>query len=286
GPANIVYAGDLQGNLWRIDVSNPQPNLWSASVILQAKDGQGTPQPITTAPVATLNPKYPQLAGTMVYVGTGQLLGVPDISSTQVQTIYGVYDPNTAYTTPLGRASLVQQTLSAATIGSTAVATVTSNSVSLPSTKGWYIDLTLHSGERVVNNPLLRSGVLIVTATQPSTSLCVAGGNSFSYYINFANGSSFPSPQFDANNDGVVNIGGDTVTNADGTRSVPVGIQLGTGFYANATIQNSCSGTGCALPSPSGFLIYNCPASGSAACTPRYMKGAVNHRVSWWEIRQ
>ncbi|GAC1305464.1 MAG: PilC/PilY family type IV pilus protein [Steroidobacteraceae bacterium] len=284
-PANIVYAGDLQGNLWRIDVSNSQPSLWSASVMLQAKDAQGTPQPITTAPVATLNPKYPQLAGTMVYVGTGQLLGTPDLSTTQVQTIYGVYDPNTVYATPLGRASLVQQTLASALIGTISVATVTNNSVSLPSTKGWYIDLTLNSGERVVNNPLLRSGLLIVTTTQPSNNQCVVGGHSFSYYINFANGSSFPSPQFDANNDGVVNSG-DTVTNANGTHSVPVGIQLGTGFYANATIENSCSGTGCALPSPSGFLIYNCPASGSAACTPRYMKGAINHRVSWWEIRQ
>ncbi|GAC1305461.1 MAG: PilC/PilY family type IV pilus protein [Steroidobacteraceae bacterium] len=283
--ANVVYAGDLQGNLWRIDVSNSLPSLWSASVILQAKDAQNNPQPITTAPVATLNPKYPQLAGTMVFVGTGQLLGSPDLSNTQVQTIYGVYDPNTAYATPLGRSGLVQQTLTAASIGSIGVATVTTNSVSLPSSKGWYIDLTLNTGERVVNNPLLRSGTLLVTSTQPSPSPCVSGGNSFSYYINFANGSSFPSPQFDVNKDGIINAG-DTVTNANGSHTVPVGIQLGAGFFADATVENSCSGSGCAASGPSGFLVYNCAASGSMACTPRYMKGAINHRVSWWEIRR
>ena len=28
----------------------------------------------------------------MVYIGTGQMLGIPDLSSTQVQTMYAVYD--------------------------------------------------------------------------------------------------------------------------------------------------------------------------------------------------
>ncbi len=101
--ANMVYAGDLQGNLWRIDISNPIPTSWTASVILQARDLAGNPQPITAAPVATLNPKYPQVAGTMVFVGTGQLLGIPDLSYTNTQSIYGVFDPPAGYATPLLR---------------------------------------------------------------------------------------------------------------------------------------------------------------------------------------
>jgi len=132
----MVYAGDLQGNLWRIDISNSTPTSWTVSVILQARDHLGNPQPITAPPVATLNPKYPQLAGTMVFVGTGQLLGIPDLANLNQQTIYGVFDPPAGYATPLTRADLVQQTLTAGVIGTTVVSTVSNNAVSIPTHQG------------------------------------------------------------------------------------------------------------------------------------------------------
>jgi type IV pilus assembly protein PilY1 len=290
--ANMIYAGDLQGNLWRIDISNALPSAWTVSVLLQARDSSGNAQPITTAPVATLNPDYPQLAGTMVFVGTGQLLGISDLSNTHTQSIYGVYDPPTPYGSPLTRSSLVQQTLTSATIGTTQVAVVSSVAVSLPTTKGWFIDLTLNSGERVVNTPLLRSGALVVTSTQPSASTCAAGGTSFSYVINYATGSAFPAPQFDANGDGAINSSDVAVVN--GVNMVPVGVKLGQGFYADATLENtgpgsgSCTGSGCpTTPAPPGYVwVYNCPASGQTTCTPRLLKGSTSHRISWWEIRQ
>jgi type IV pilus assembly protein PilY1 len=283
--ANMVYAGDLQGNLWRIDISDPVPTNWTVSVLLQARGPGGVPQPITTPPIVTLNPRYPQLAGTMVFVGTGQLLGLPDLANTNVQTIYGVYDPPGGYATPLapGRppaaSDLVQQTLTSAMIGSVNVATVTNNAVSLPTTKGWFIDLTLNAGERVVNPPQLRSGTLIVTSTVPAPNSCSQGGLSYSYFINFSNGSSFTTPQFDINGDHVLDQS-DMVHNVDGSYTPPVAVETGVGFYASATLENTNGNM------PAGVLVYNCPASGSVVCTPRYMKGAISHRVSWWEVRQ
>jgi type IV pilus assembly protein PilY1 len=289
--ANMVYAGDLQGNLWRIDISNSDPTTWplSVSVILQARDTLGNPQPITTAPTATLNPRYPQLAGTMVFVGTGQLLGIPDLANTKRQSIYGVYDPPAGYTTPLTRTDLVRQDLTGATMTGPnglpiAVATVSSNAVSIPATKGWVIDLTLNDGERVVSPPLLRSGAVIVTSTQPAVSTCSTGGLSFSYFINFATGSAFSSPQFDVNGDHKITIANDTVPGPNGTHLVPLGVSLGVGFYAGATLQNTSGTT--PQTTPAGTLVYNCPASGSGVCIPRYMKGVISHRVSWWEVRQ
>jgi type IV pilus assembly protein PilY1 len=277
--ANMVYAGDLQGNLWRIDISDPVPTNWTVSVILQARDSLGNPQPITTPPTVTLNPRYPQLAGTMVFVGTGQLLGIPDLANTKVQSIYGVYDPPGGYATPLTRSSLVQQFLTSATIGGVNVATVTNNAVSIPTTKGWFIDLTLNPGERVVNPPQLKSGTIIVTSTVPAPNSCSQGGLSFSYFINFATGSAFTTPQFDVNGDHVLN-NSDMVHNANGSYTAPVAVETGIGFYAAATLENTNGNM------PAGILVYNCPASGSVACTPRYMKGAISHRVSWWEVRQ
>jgi type IV pilus assembly protein PilY1 len=32
-PANTGYAGDLQGNVWRVDISDPEPTNWKVSVI-------------------------------------------------------------------------------------------------------------------------------------------------------------------------------------------------------------------------------------------------------------
>jgi type IV pilus assembly protein PilY1 len=284
--ANMAYAGDLQGNLWRVDISNANPASWTVSVLLQARDSLGNAQPITTAPVATLNPKYPQLLGNFVFVGTGQLLGIPDLANTKVQTIYGVYDPPTAYASPLLRANLVQQTLTAAVIGTTNVAVVTNNAVSIPTTKGWYIDLTLNSGERVVNNPLLRSGALVITSTQPSTSSCTAGGTSWAYIVNYATGSAFPTPQFSVVPGGLPNSSGNLVNNANGSTSVAAGVQLGSGFYADATIVNQGLGIGGPGACPVGdYQMYQCGASG-AQCTPRCMKGSNKRRIAWWEIRQ
>jgi len=57
--------------------------------------GPRKPSAITTAPIASLNPNYPQALGSMVYFVTGQLLGTPDLSTTQLQTAYGIYDPQT-----------------------------------------------------------------------------------------------------------------------------------------------------------------------------------------------
>jgi type IV pilus assembly protein PilY1 len=290
--ANIVYAGDLQGNLWRVDISNANPSLWTVSVLLQARDLSGNPQPITTAPVVTLNPSYPIVPGSLVFVGTGQFLGLPDLSTTQVQTIYAAYDPGIPYATPLSRTNpaMVQQTLATATIGSIEVAVDTKNAVTIPTNKGWYIDLTLNTGERVINTPLLKSGALVVTSTQPSTTPCTTGGTSFLYVINYATGSSFTVPQVTV--PGGTNLGtGNTVTNGSqgsGDSTVPVGIQLGTGFYADATIVNNgtCAGSGCAgNPPPGYYFVYNCPESG-AACTPRLMKGSLKHRIAWWEVHQ
>jgi Tfp pilus tip-associated adhesin PilY1 len=161
--------------------------------------------------------------------------------------------------------------------------------VTIPATKGWFIDLTLNAGERVVNPPLMRSGTVIITSTQPAATTCSSGGLSFSYFINFATGSAFTSPQFDVNGDHKLTITGDTVPIPNPlpngpTYLVPLGVSLGVGFYAGATLQNTSGTT--PTTTPAGILVYNCPASGSGVCIPRYMKGAISHRVSWWEVRQ
>lgn len=166
--ATTLYAGDLQGNLWRVDISNANSLNWVVTLLFKATDPSGNAQPITTTPAVSLNPAFPRVSGTMVYVGTGQLLGAPDLTSTQVQSVYGVYDSG-SNATPFTRANLVAQTLSSQVVGSNTLRFVSGQQIALPAQNGWYVDLNLLSGERVVVDPTLDSGALSVITVQPSS---------------------------------------------------------------------------------------------------------------------
>ncbi len=207
--ATTLYAGDLQGNVWRVDIHDPNPANWVVSLLFQAADPSGTRQPITTTPLVSLNPAFPRLAGTMVYIGTGRMLGIPDLSSTRVQTMYAAYDSGTNAST-FTRASLIQQTMSASVVSGYSVRSVSGTAVALPSQSGWYVDFTLLSGERMVTDPRLDGGAVVVTSVQPSPNTCVGGDVAYLMEFNFAGGA-FSHPQFDYTGSGVV-------TSVDGGR--------------------------------------------------------------------
>jgi len=282
GTDNMVYAGDLQGNLWRIDISNSNPALWAVSVLYQTRDASGNIQPITTEPAVSLNPEFPQLPGTMVAVGTGQLLGFPDLSTTGVQSLYGIFDPPTGSASPIGfsgipkRANLAQQTVATGTVnGPSGPVTVlvegTVNPVNLPTQRGWYIDFSLQTGYRFVTNPQIEDGgILVVIAYQPNSSPCTSGGNSWLLAVNYATGGSFPTPILDVSNTGQYNSSNQTASGQN-----PVGQYL-QGVYASAPtiVQNNTGG---------GVKLYQ-ESNGSIGNTQE--KGGVIQRNAWWEVRQ
>jgi type IV pilus assembly protein PilY1 len=281
--ANVAYAGDLQGNVWRVDISDPNPANWIVSVMFQTTDPSGAPQPITTVPAVTLNPKFPNLLGTMVYVGTGQLLGVPDLSTTQIQTMYGIYDPPTGATPPIGfagiptRTNLQPQVLANESVNGVSVRTVpTPSAVPLPPTagavRGWYMDLSLSPGERVVSDPEIESGGGVVFTTyQPNTSTCSGGGNAWLMVLNFATGAAFPLPELDVNGDAKLNQG-----DLPASGNVPVGMLLGAGYASTPTL----------LPSggPQGG-INKLTALSSVGVKSVLDRGRAKQRISWWEVR-
>jgi type IV pilus assembly protein PilY1 len=287
GGANLVYAGDLQGNMWRIDISNPNPAMWVASVMFQARDASGNIQPITTKPVASLNPRFPQVLGTMVMFGTGQFLGLPDIANANVQSIYGVYDPPAGNPTPLLRANLLQQTLATATLGSTQVRTISGTAPIIPTNKGWYMDLNLLSGERVINDPRLETGGELVLTTYrpipPVPGSCTTTGSSYFMVLNFATGGAFTTPQFDANGDGKINASDTVVPSSGGAAVAPVGISLGNVYASAPTIRSGSFGTGTGIA-----LVTESTVGGVSNPTiaPFILKGSSKSRTAWWEVRQ
>ncbi|MCP5421196.1 MAG: hypothetical protein H6969_12015 [Gammaproteobacteria bacterium] len=92
--ADFVYAGDLEGNLWRFDIRSADPNSWTYAKLTTALDANGNPQPITSAPQVTrqLVSATDPNTSLMVLFGTGRYLGVTDVTNTDQQTFYGIWD--------------------------------------------------------------------------------------------------------------------------------------------------------------------------------------------------
>ncbi len=92
GTVDAVYAGDLLGNLWRLDVTgtgsySATGKLVQLSTLTDA--ASGNPQPVTSRPSIAVHPGSKKR---FVMVGTGRLLDTSDIASTQGQTYYTIAD--------------------------------------------------------------------------------------------------------------------------------------------------------------------------------------------------
>lgn len=110
GKVDLVYAGDLKGNVWKFDLTSSKPAEWKVSIsgasLFQALGPNGKPQPIVSAPTVSPHPdvNYRPLSATanntglMVFVGTGRYLDSCDkaggtcINEDAVQSVYGLWD--------------------------------------------------------------------------------------------------------------------------------------------------------------------------------------------------
>jgi type IV pilus assembly protein PilY1 len=205
----------------------------------------------------SLNPSFPRVAGTLVLFGTGELLTVGDLSSSQVQTLYGVLDPFTLKT--YARSNLTGQTLSVSSTTATtgqAFITVSNTSVNLSTSDGWYADLSgLGTGMRDITNPRLESGgVDIVTTFQPSANQCTGGGNGDFLALNYATGGSFAVPVFAI--PGSTSPGSTKLSSGNA-----VGLQFKGDYLSSATIQMTPGGSYKYITSTqlSNSLISNIP---------------------------
>jgi type IV pilus assembly protein PilY1 len=172
--ADVAFAGDLDGNVWRIDLSTATLASTTASqgVSLLFKPATANAQSITTSPRLLADPASTNF---LVIFGTGRYLSTADTSDTATQALYGVRDPGTNVSSPITVAAgnLVKQTMVVDT--ATGAIGVTSNAV--PATRsGWYLLLNTVAGERVVVTPALDPSnntvtfsTLIPTASDPCT---------------------------------------------------------------------------------------------------------------------
>jgi len=214
-----IYAGDLQGNLWKIDVTATNSNSWGSAFtqgstpkpLFVATDASNVVQPITAKPQVGEHPD----GGLMVYFGTGkyyalndQIVGV----SPQIQTFYGIRDQDAIVSS---RSSLQAQSIlfeeSPSSINPDFDIRITSDTaVNYPTKKGWYMDLVSPvngaEGERVVSAPLLRGGRVIFNTLIPEPDPCGFGGSSWLMELDAVSGRRLETSPFDVNEDGVFDL--------------------------------------------------------------------------------
>ena len=96
GRIDYIYAGDLVGNMWKIDLTGHFVSSWavafndgSSAPLFRASGPTGTVQPITSKPDVMYHPQHD---GYLVAFGTGKFLGKSDFSDTSKQTVYGIWD--------------------------------------------------------------------------------------------------------------------------------------------------------------------------------------------------
>jgi len=239
GIKDFAYAGDLQGNLWKFDLSSSDPAKWAVAnnaPLYVAKDASGNRQPITVQPAVVQEPSMSAFKFSWwVLFGTGSYLSSDDLSAASMaktQSFYGLWDGNNGAISD--RSSLVAQSVTGtSSLNGYNVRLTSDNAVNLGSgankARGWYMDLP-SSGERVVspaitvldNVDAARNRVVFVT-NMPSSDPCTGGGTSWLMELHF-NGRRPWTAVFDLDANGVFD------TLGSGSSSIFSGVQAQSGF--------------------------------------------------------
>lgn len=232
---DVIYAGDLLGQLWKFDVNNADPAQWQVAgnqPLFIAEIG-GNRQPITVRPEAGLNPYDPD--DVLVYVGTGKYLEPTDHTTTiPTQTLYAIRDKVSTTPSTINRVDLLEQEV-IATLGN---ARVTSDyEINWNLHAGWYLDLP-EAGERHMSRPMLRNERVIFTTGLPHDQPCETGGSGWLMEFDAVTGQRLPHSPFDRDGDGDIDDD-DLVTvniNGEDTDIAISGIASTEGILSSSTI--------------------------------------------------
>ncbi len=241
GIADFAYAGDLQGHMYRFEIGDSDPSNWKAVQIFTASfDGStSTRQAITAAPLVR---KHPTQEGYIVTFGTGSYITEQDGISTDIESIYGIWDRFEAAPPTADAASkltlLTEQTITNIadeTAGVPVLRIVSRNSVDYiagntpTSNYGWFIDLDpvrasttvqgnpnpdtgglappnpQYPGERAIRRIIPRATALIITTVIPRDgNSCFRAPPGSLFFIDALTGGDPNRPVVDFDNDGVI----------------------------------------------------------------------------------
>ena len=178
GTADLVYATDLKGRLWKFDISSSDPANWKSALPLtgtppvpffEAMDGT-TRLPITTAPAVS----YPPFGGVLISFGTGKSILSGDFPlKTQTQRFYTLWDSQSASRAlpPSDMSTLVERQFTRTADGSVYISGSTA-SINWNTRDGWYMNFsignaTTGTSEMLLSMPEYRANSLAFTTVRP-----------------------------------------------------------------------------------------------------------------------
>ena len=274
GTVDYVYAGDLQGNLWKFDLTAVTSAGWAianaGAPMFVATDASDNRQPITAGLSLA---KDPATGKRWVFFGTGSFMTTADITDFSVQSMYGVIDEGSVVTarTSGGDGDLDKHEIILISGNNRGFEP---NAPLDPSKKGWYIDLLTPpspgtaEGERIVNRPIMDGTVLItVSMIPPTDETCNSGGRGYLNALDAFTGTSTSSAYLDTDDDG--DFSDETITS--GGTTVPIGsVDLGVGIPT--------------MPTQVGDRLYLGGSNTTLADPHVNSQAAGARRISWREI--
>ncbi|TWG90751.1 type IV pilus assembly protein PilY1 [Luteimonas sp. J16] len=258
-----VYAGDMQGNVWKFDLTGDSAASWTAKQLFAAVDEDGLAQPISGGLTVAVHPLTNKR---WVFFGTGRFMTQGDVASVAVQSLYGFVDEDEE----VAREDLTRRTVQVTgTVEGFPVRGFESRAPLPADSKGWYIDLP-GRGERIIQDAQIVSTFLITASIIPSGDACESGGSGFVNALDAFTGTSAGGSYFDLDGDG------STADELVGDPAVPVGsINLGAGM---PTLPNLLRGR-LVVGGSAGVVGGPSRNDGTRTLAPRW------DRASWREIR-
>ncbi|WP_454773984.1 pilus assembly protein [Janthinobacterium tructae] len=220
GALAYIYAGDLQGNIWRLDMAGGPP--WKEGqgrkLVFVARDAQGRRQPVTQQ----LNVAYAPDGGYVLLFGTGKLVEAADTwpAAFLSQSFYAVHDDLRDASPTRSRADLEPRSLGEA-VGGVSVDGAELRYTGSDAMRGWYLDFTntAQTGERSINSPVLAAGKVLFNTVLPGRDPCAKPATRL-YVLDVLSG-------FAADGAGVVQAGEQTGRLFDGlARAPPLALEL------------------------------------------------------------
>ncbi len=223
GKVDRLYVGDMGGQLWRFDISDPNPNNWTARIIFRSNPGaDGTSgRKIFYPPDVTREKDGGNYE--MVFFGTGDREHPKD--GTIINRIYAIKDKNS--TGILSENDLVDVTSDELQNPETTQTRRNEILSQLRSGNGWYIKLDSVVGEKILAPPVVFAKVVYYTSFSPTSEMveedpCYVGeGTGRLYALEYLTGNA--AFNFDLTND----EGGEVIKKEDRSKIIGTAIPSG-----------------------------------------------------------
>jgi hypothetical protein len=279
GKSDVAYAGDIDGNLWKFDLTATNAGGWGVAYSGEPLHPGVSSQPIIQAPDISVHPD----SGYLVYISTGRLLTEGDLSDTSTQAMYGIWDLRGAAPPTAASQNLHVQTLSGelnytATDISEVVQTFTPDpgEIDWSSKDGWKVELP--AGFRSITPIIVRASRVKATLHNPATR------ENYIFEPYFLDGGAPESPVFDLNQSESLTEQDNVDGNGDGdlvdTDDIVAMLKLDEGYMSETTIGRVSRGVDAQLIN---YLVPPIAEPCTGDCVAGFQGGHIDVDTDYWD---